>query len=118
MVENSSEQDTSREDNNFDSEPVPEDNPFINGDREEPSVDRDKSAGYENSGSMDFLVFLILILLLMGNTNSFNTHFQLINKEVKKVTKLLEAVSATNDSLQDAVKAPQKVMQSFDSFNH
>jgi len=119
LVENNNENDTSGiDDSNINREQSPEDNPFLNGNIEEPSAGENKKAGHEFGGNLDFLVFLILILLLMGNTNSFNNHFQLINSEVEKITKLLEAVSVTNDNLQNAVKAPQKVMQSFDGLNN
>ncbi len=95
----------------------PADSPFADG-----SIERTESRkgniqdGSENN--ISFILFLILILLLLGNTDSFTTHFQLIDGEVNKIKKLLEAVSVTNENLQNAVRAPQKVMQSLNGFKN
>jgi len=115
LVENNNERDTLGSGNNSSS---PGGNPFTDGKIEKPSANGDTATGFEHGDNFNFLIFLILILLLMGNKNSFNTHFQLINNEVEKITKLLEAVSVTNDSLKNAVKAPQKVMQSINDLNN
>ncbi len=66
----------------------------------------------ESMGSgFDFLLFLILILLLVGNRNAFSNYFELFNKEVTRVTNLIKTLSATADGLQGAFTAPQKAME-------
>ncbi len=118
MVESNNKRDTLESGNSsVNNSSSPEGNPFTDGKLEKPSVNGDTTE-FESGDNLNFLIFLILILLLMGNKNTFNTHFQLINDEVEKITKLLEAVSVTNDSLKNAVKAPQRVMQSINDFNN
>ncbi|NLM96387.1 MAG: hypothetical protein GX175_01995 [Halanaerobiaceae bacterium] len=53
--------------------------------------------------SMDFLLFLILILLLIGNQNTFNSYFQLFDKEINRLNQILGAFKATAEGLKGAV---------------
>jgi len=61
------------------------------------------------SQGLEFILFLILILLLLGNQKSFGTHFEKLNKEINKVNQLLNAFSATAEGLKTTVEAPQKI---------
>jgi hypothetical protein len=62
-----------------------------------------------NVDTFEFLLFLILILVLMGNRNTFSSHFDLLNKEVNNINSILEALSVTSEGLQAAITAPQKL---------
>lgn len=62
-----------------------------------------------NVGGLDFLLFLILILLVTGNSNAFNTYFQVLDKQVKKVNQIINTFSVTAESLKAAFEAPQKM---------
>jgi len=62
-----------------------------------------------NVDTFEFLLFLILILVLMGNRNTFSSHFDLLNKEVNNINSILEAISVTSEGLQAAITAPQKL---------
>lgn len=66
------------------------------------------SANLEVNGP-DFLLFLILILLLMGNTGNFNPYFQLFNDQATKLTQIINALSATADGLKGAFETPQRI---------
>src|SRR5690554_4256010 len=58
-----------------------------------------------NIDEFEFLLFLILIMLLMGNQNTFNPHFELLNKELNSLNTLLQALSASSNGLKTAVNA-------------
>lgn len=62
-------------------------------------------------GSTDFLLFLILILLLLGNRNTFGKYFELFNQGTTRLNQILKALSATAEGLRGAFTAPQKVMK-------
>lgn len=55
-----------------------------------------------NVNSIDFLLFLILILLLLGNQNVFNSYFQVFEKEVNTLNQILSAFQATAEGLKGA----------------
>lgn len=55
--------------------------------------------------SMDFLLFLILILLLIGNQNTFNSYFQLFDNEVNRLNQILGAFKTTAEGLKGAVSS-------------
>jgi len=55
--------------------------------------------------SMDFLLFLILILLLIGNQNTFNSYFQLFDNEVNRLNQILGAFKTTTEGLKGAVSS-------------
>ncbi len=59
--------------------------------------------------AFEFLLFLILILVLMGNRNTFSSHFELLNKELNNINSIMEALSVTSESLQATINAPQKL---------
>jgi len=58
-----------------------------------------------------FYLFLILILLTMGNSNTFTSYFQLFDKEVTRATNIFKIFSATAEGLKGAFETPQKVME-------
>lgn len=69
------------------------------------------SASYPESNidSMDFLLFLILILLLLGNQNTFNAYFQLFDQELDKLNQILGAFQATANGLKGVFANNKKV---------
>lgn len=62
-------------------------------------------------GNIDYILFLILILLLAGNQNTFDNYFQTFNNQVNQINQVLNIFSATAEGLSTAVQAPQKVME-------
>lgn len=52
-----------------------------------------------NVGSIEFLLFLILILLILGNQNTFNAYFQLFDQELNKLNQILGAFQSTANGL-------------------
>lgn len=54
----------------------------------------------KNVDSGSFLLFLILILLLMGNQETFNDYFELFEGKVTKLNNMLEAFQSTANGLQ------------------
>ena len=62
-------------------------------------------------GDMSYILFLILILLFLGNSNTFSAYFNIFEKEVDKASKIFEALTATAEGLKSAVQTPQEVMQ-------
>ncbi|HLV08579.1 MAG TPA: hypothetical protein VKY40_00030 [Halanaerobiales bacterium] len=63
----------------------------------------------ENISEFEFLLFLILIMLLMGNQNTFSPHFELLNKELNSLNTLLQTLSASSNGLKSAVNAAASV---------
>ncbi|MFW6287631.1 MAG: hypothetical protein ACOC2J_02665 [bacterium] len=61
-----------------------------------------ENVSYSDVNSMDFLLFLILILLLVGTQDTFNSYFQLFDKEVKNLNNVLGAFEATANGLKSA----------------
>lgn len=53
----------------------------------------------QDVSGMDFLLFLILILLLLGNQNTFNSYFQIFDNEVNKLSNMLNAFQSTAEGL-------------------
>lgn len=49
--------------------------------------------------NMEFLLFLILILLLLGNQDAFSSYFQVFDKEVNKLNQILGAFQTTAEGL-------------------
>src|SRR6056297_2316238 len=83
LVENNNENGTvNKTNNNVNNSSSPGENPFTNGKLKNPTDSGNKSAGNKGGDNLSFFIFLILILLLMGNSGSFNNNFQLINDEV------------------------------------
>ncbi|MTI61409.1 MAG: hypothetical protein FH762_15770 [Firmicutes bacterium] len=64
-------------------------------------------AGIEGD-SFEFLLFLILILLIMGNSNTFNSYFEVLDGHVKEVNNILNLFSSTANGLKGAFTASQQ----------
>ncbi len=62
-------------------------------------------------GSFEFILFLILIMLFLGNSKTFEPHFELLNSQVNKVNQIINMLSATAEGLQGAFTAPRKAME-------
>ncbi|MFW5971950.1 MAG: hypothetical protein ACOCRL_00555 [Bacillota bacterium] len=65
---------------------------------EEINNDNVSSSDFDVNG-LDFLLFLILILLFLGNQNTFNSYFQLFDTEVSKLNNVLGAFQDTANGL-------------------
>ncbi|MFW6006710.1 MAG: hypothetical protein ACOC4G_09865 [Bacillota bacterium] len=64
----------------------------------------------KNDTGIDYLLFLILILLLVGNQTTFNEYFNLFDQQTKKMKEVLDVFSATAEGFKSAVLAPQKML--------
>lgn len=60
--------------------------------------------------NIEYVLFLILILLIMSNQGNFSKYFKLINREVNKVETILQAFSATAENLQGTFIKPQEIL--------
>lgn len=69
--------------------------------------DLNNSAGIEGD-NFEFLLFLILILLIMGNSNTFSSYFEVLDGHVKEVNNILNLFSSTASSLKGAFTASQQ----------
>ena len=72
------------------------------------NLNNQDSSGY---GDMSYILFLILILLFLGNSNTLGSYFNLFEKEMEKANKIFQALSATAEGLKGAVQTPQNVKQ-------
>jgi len=61
----------------------------------------------QDVGGLDFMLFLIFVLLLMSNKNTFDSHFQLLDKEMSTISTFINLFSTTAQSLRSIVKSPQ-----------
>lgn len=59
----------------------------------------------------EFVLFLILILLIMGNQNRFDAHFELFESKVNKLNELLKALAATNQGLKGTMAASKTIQE-------
>lgn len=73
------------------------------------------SEGFTNQDSnkqdvnnFEFVLFLILILLIMSNNNTFNSYFQLLDQNISAITNIINLFSATSQNLQGVFQTPQK----------
>ncbi|MFW5999383.1 MAG: hypothetical protein ACOCQC_01840 [Halanaerobiaceae bacterium] len=64
----------------------------------------------KESVNIEYILFLILILLIMSNQGNFSKYFKLINREVNKVETILQAFSATAENLQGTFIKPQEIL--------
>ena len=63
-----------------------------------------------NEIGIEYLLFLILLLLLVGNHNVFSNYFDLFDKQTTKMRNILETFSATAEGLKTAIITPQKML--------
>ncbi|MFW6270213.1 MAG: hypothetical protein ACOC4G_09055 [Bacillota bacterium] len=75
----------------------------INLDEKEIKKEEEKSFADDNQdvNGIEFILFLILILLLAGNQNNFDEHFNIFENELNKITQLLNTFSATEEGLKN-----------------
>lgn len=71
---------------------------------------RDTNPVEKESVNIEYILFLILILLIMSNQGNFSKYFKLINREVNKVETILQAFSATAENLQGTFIKPQEIL--------
>lgn len=55
-----------------------------------------------NSGG--FLLFLIFILLILGNQNTFNNYFEQLDKEASKISDFLDSFTSTAQGLRSTLQ--------------
>ena len=70
----------------------------------------DENINNSNEIGIEYLLFLILLLLLVGNHNVFSNYFELFNKQTSKMKNILETFSATAEGLKTAIITPQKML--------
>jgi len=69
---------------------------------EEMNKNENVSSSDVDVNGMDFLLFLILILLLLGNQDTFNSYFEIFDKEVNHLNSILGAFQTTAEGLKNA----------------
>lgn len=82
-----------------------------NNNKNEKTQNNNKNINSTESQGLDFnfILFLGLIFLLLGNQNTFNQYFTIFNEETTKLNNTLKAMSVTAEALQNAFTIPQKV---------
>ena len=72
-----------------------------------------KNINQDSGGQLDmsYILFLILILLFLGNNNTLSSYFNVFEKEISKANKLFQALTATAEGLKSAVQTPQEMKQ-------
>ena len=70
----------------------------------------DENINNSNEIGIEYLLFLILLLLLVGNHNVFSNYFDLFDKQTTKMRNILETFSATAEGLKTAIITPQKML--------
>ena len=71
--------------------------------------DGNDSLANTQTGS-EYILFLILILLLIGNQDTFKGHFELLDKQTSELMELLDTFSATAEGLKSAIATPQEML--------
>lgn len=66
---------------------------------------QDTSVKAEGVQNMDFMLFLILILLLMSNQKSFGTYFETLDGKLSNITNFINTLNATANGLQGVFNA-------------
>lgn len=56
---------------------------------------------------LEFFLFLILLLILMGSQNTLSSHFNLLDKEVNKISNFLNMFSTTATGLKTLMETPK-----------
>jgi hypothetical protein len=72
----------------------------------------DESIGNsKQSDGLEFILFLVLILLFMGNNNTFSSYFTIFEDEIKYLNNIFKILTTTAEGLKGAFEAPKKVMK-------
>ena len=60
-------------------------------------------------GQFEYFLFLILILLLIGNQKTLSPYLNMFGQQTKQIKQTLDAFSLTADELKDVFVASQKI---------
>ena len=83
----------------------------------EESFEEREDLNISSANSESYFLFLILILLFMGNSSTFSSYFKEFKYEMEYVNKLFNTLSATADGLQAAFETPQRVVEKMKNEN-
>lgn len=72
-------------------------------------TDMSNETNASNVKGHEFTLFLIFILLIMGNQNRLGSYFNSLESEVNKLNGILKAVTATSEGLKGAMAASQTI---------
>ncbi len=78
------------------------------------NIQNEEKSQKKSGQDMSYILFLILILLFMGGENTFNKHFQLLDREITLLNNMFKTFSATANSLQNTFATPAKIMEEMD----
>ncbi|MGM0409877.1 MAG: hypothetical protein ACQEQF_03860 [Bacillota bacterium] len=73
---------------------------------------------FEENEDSSYMLFLILILLFMGNSSELNSYYHKFENEMNHVEKMFKTLNATADGLKVAFETPQKVINDLEMNNY
>ncbi|MFW6027129.1 MAG: hypothetical protein ACOCRX_12410 [Candidatus Woesearchaeota archaeon] len=56
----------------------------------------------------EYILFLILLLLITGNSKTFDSYFQIVDRQTTKISKILDVLSTTANNFHSVLEIPQK----------
>ena len=71
----------------------------------------DSTDSSSSNQGLEYTLFLILILLLLGNQKSFNEQFRFLNEQTQEIKKFLNAFEATAEGLKTTIMTPQQIFE-------
>ena len=64
-----------------------------------------------STDNKSYFLFLVLILLFMGNSSTLNKYFSEFKEEMEYINKIFHTMDATAEGLKTAFETPQKVQE-------
>jgi len=73
---------------------------------------------FEENEDSSYMLFLILILLFMGNSSELISYYHKFENEMKDLEKMFKTLNATAEGLKVAFETPQKVIKDLEMNNY
>lgn len=73
---------------------------------------------FEENEDSSYMLFLILILLFMGNSSELISYYHKFENEMKDLEKMFKTLNATAEGLKVAFETPQKVINDLEMNNY